>query len=133
TRQQLPQQIATFITDNVDSVILFLLLLNIVLHISGMLMEGVAAITVTAPLIYPAAVELGADPVHLGIIMNMNHAIGKYTPPIVINIFVAQSITKLDIKEMMPGISKFLMVNIAALLLITYIPDVSLFLLKIVE
>jgi len=133
TRQQLPQQIATFITDNVDSVILFLLLLNIVLLILGMFMEGVAAIILTAPLIFPAAVELGVDPVHLGIIMIVNLAIGMYTPPFGINIFVAQTITKLDIKEMMPGISKFLMVNIAALLLITYIPDVSLFLLKIVE
>lgn len=133
TRQQVPQQLAGFIVENISSVLVFLLLLNLVLLIMGMFMEGVAAIIVTAPLIFPAAVELGIDPVHLGIIMIVNLAIGMYTPPFGMNIFVAQSITKLSMKEMMPGIGKFLAVNIVALFIITYIPDVSMFLLKIVE
>lgn len=130
TRQQLPQLISTFIVDNIGSVILFLLLLNILLLIMGMFMEGVAAIIVVAPLIFPAALALGIDPVHLGIIMIVNLAIGMYTPPFGMNIFVAQTITKLEIREMMPGIAKFLSFNIAALILITYIPDISLFLLR---
>lgn len=133
TRQQIPQQVAGFIVENVSSVILFLLLLNIVLLVMGMFMEGVAAIIVTAPLIFPAAVELGVDPVHLGIIMIVNLAIGMYTPPFGMNIYVAQSITRLSMKEMMPGIGRFLIVNIIGLFIITYIPDISLFLLKIVE
>lgn len=93
-------------------------------------MEGVAAITVTAPLIFPAAVSLGIDPVHLGIIMVTNLAIGMYTPPFGMNIFVAQSITGLDLRQMLPGISKFLAFNIIGLLIITYVPDISLFLLR---
>lgn len=133
TRQQVPQMVAGFIVENVSSVIIFLLLLNIALLIMGMFMEGVAAIIVTAPLIFPAAVELGIDPVHLGIIMIVNLAIGMYTPPFGMSIYVAQSITKLSMKEMMPGIGRFLVVNVVALLIITYIPDVSMFLLKIVE
>jgi C4-dicarboxylate transporter DctM subunit len=133
TRQQVPQQVANLIVENVSSVLIFLLLLNLVLLIMGMFMEGVAAIIVTAPLIFPAAVELGVDPVHLGIIMIVNLAIGMYTPPFGMNIFVAQSITKLSMKEMMPGIGKFLVVNIVALFVITYLPDVSMFLLRIVE
>lgn len=130
TREQVPQQVASFMIENVTSVILFLLILNIILLIMGMFMEGIAAITVTAPLIYPAAMAMGIDPVHLGIIMVTNLAIGMYTPPFGMNIFIAQTITKLEMKEMMPGITKFLAFNIVGLLIITYIPDISLFLLK---
>ena len=130
TREQIPQLIAEFITNNVSSLIIFLLVLNVLLLIMGMFMEGVAAITVTAPLIFPAAVSLGIDPVHLGIIMVTNLAIGMYTPPFGMNIFVAQSITGLDLRQMLPGISKFLAFNIIGLLIITYVPDISLFLLR---
>lgn len=130
TSEQIPQQVSSFMIENVTSVILFLLILNIILLIMGMFMEGIAAITVTAPLIFPAATAMGIDPVHLGIIMVTNLAIGMYTPPFGMNIFIAQTITKLEMKEMLPGISKFLVFNIAGLLLITYIPEISLFLLR---
>lgn len=130
TREQVPQQVSSFMVDNVSSVIIFLLLLNVILLIMGMFMEGIAAITVTAPLIFPAAVAMGMDPVHLGVIMVTNLAIGMYTPPFGMNIFVAQTITRLELKEMMPGLCKFLAFNIAGLLLITYIPEISLFLLR---
>lgn len=130
TREQVPQLVSEFMVNNISSMIIFLLLLNIILLIMGMFMEGIAAITVTAPLIFPAAIALGVDPVHLGIIMVTNLAIGMYTPPFGMNIFVAQSITKLELREMLPGITKFLAFNIVGLLVITYIPDISLFLLR---
>lgn len=130
TREQVPQLISEFMINNVSSMIIFLLLLNLILLIMGMFMEGIAAITVTAPLIFPAAIALGVDPVHLGVIMVTNLAIGMYTPPFGMNIFVAQSLTKLELRDMLPGISKFLVFNIVGLLIITYIPDVSLFLLR---
>src|SRR5699024_10285726 len=130
TREQVPQQVSSFMVDNISSVIIFLLLLNVILLIMGMFMEGIAAITVTAPLIFPAAVAMGVDPVHLGVIMVTNLAIGMYTPPFGMNIFVAQTITRLELKEMVPGLCKFLAFNIAGLLLITYIPEISLFLLR---
>ncbi|MTD30709.1 TRAP transporter large permease [Planomicrobium sp. YIM 101495] len=133
TRERLPQTIVELITTNITSVIIFLLLLNLILLIMGMFMEGVAAIIVTAPLIFPAAMALGIDPVHLGVIMIANLAIGMYTPPFGINIFVAQTITKMSLSEMMPGLMKFLAFNLIGLMVITYIPDVSLFLLKILE
>ena len=106
-------------------------LFNLLLLVLGMFIEGVAAIIVVAPLIYPAAMSLGIDPVHLGIIMITNLAIGMYTPPFGLNIFVTQSIAKVGLKEMLPGILTFFGVNLIALLIITYIPDVSLFLVKI--
>ncbi len=127
-RAQVPQMVTGFIADNITSQILFLLLVNIVLLIMGMFMEGVAAIIIVAPLIYPAAVALGVDPIHLGTIMISNLAIGMFTPPFGMNIFVTSSITKADMVEMLPGIARFFIVDLIALMLITYIPQISLFL-----
>lgn len=132
-RERIPHAVSEFIVANVDSPILFLLVFNVVLLLLGMFMEGVAAIIVVAPLMYPAAMALGIDPVHLGIIMIANLAIGMYTPPFGLNIFVTQGVTGVKTKEMLPGIMPFLGVNLVALLIITYVPDVSLFLLKIIE
>ena len=128
TRGQVPQMITTFIADNITSKILFLLLVNLVLLVMGMFMEGVASIIIVAPLIYPAAIALGVDPIHLGTIMISNLAIGMFTPPFGMNIFVTSSITKADMVEMLPGIARFFIVDLIALLLITYIPQISLFL-----
>ena len=128
TRGQVPQMITTFIADNITSEILFLLLVNLVLLVMGMFMEGVASIIIVAPLIYPAAIALGVDPIHLGTIMISNLAIGMFTPPFGMNIFVTSSITKADMVEMLPGIARFFIVDLIALLLITYIPQISLFL-----
>ncbi|SFO90996.1 TRAP transporter large permease [Salibacterium halotolerans] len=129
TRSGIPQQIAGYVTEHVGSVLLFLLLINIALLIMGMFMEGIAAIIIVAPLIFPAASGLGVDPVHLGILMICNLAIGMYTPPFGINIFVTQTISKLNMVQMIPGLKRFLAVQIAALLIITYVPESALFLL----
>ncbi|WP_226037838.1 TRAP transporter large permease [Aquibacillus saliphilus] len=133
TRGGVPQQIATFITENIESTVLFLLLINVVLLVLGMFMEGVAAITILAPLIFPTAMSMGVDPVHLGVIMIANLAIGMYTPPFGINIFVTQTISKLNMVQMLPGLMRFFAVNIVALLIITYIPESSLFLVNLLE
>lgn len=133
TRDGIPQQVATLMSENVASTILFLLILNISLLIMGMFMEGVAAIIIIAPLVFPAAIQLGIDPVHLGIVFISNLAIGMYTPPFGINIFVTQSITKQNMIEMLPGLKQFFLIQFAALLVITYIPQASLFLLNLLE
>lgn len=133
TRGQVPQLIAEVILNNITSVIIFLLILNVVLLILGMFMEGVAAIIILAPLIFPTAIALGIDPVHLGVIMISNLAIGMYTPPFGINIFVTQSITGIGMNKMMPGLLVFLVFNLLALAIITYIPEASLFLPHLVD
>lgn len=130
TRARLPQMVVEFITNNITSMIVFLLILNLILLIMGMFMEGVASIIVVAPLIYQSAISLGVDPVHLGIIMITNLALGMYTPPFGMNIFVSQSLSEVKLKEMLPFIGKFLCFNVAALLIITYVPDLSLFLVR---
>ncbi|RTQ94332.1 TRAP transporter large permease [Lysinibacillus telephonicus] len=130
TRARLPQMVVEFITNNITSMIVFLLILNLILLVMGMFMEGVASIIVVAPLIYQSAISLGVDPVHLGIIMITNLALGMYTPPFGMNIFVSQSLSEVKLKEMLPFIGKFLCFNVAALLIITYVPDLSLFLVR---
>src|SRR5699024_7745424 len=133
TRERFPQMVAGFISQNITSAILFLLILNLILLFMGMFMEGVAAIIVTAPLIYPAAMALGIDPVHLGVVMIANLALGMYTPPFGINIFVARTIAKVSLSEMMPGLLRFLAFNLGALLLITYVPEITLFLVNVFD
>ncbi|MCG8484875.1 MAG: TRAP transporter large permease [Clostridia bacterium] len=124
---QVPQTITTSVLGSITSKVLFLLLLNIVLLVLGMFMEGIAAIIIITPLIFPIIGTLGIDPVHLGAIMISNLAIGMFTPPFGMNIFVTSSITKLDLVEMLPGIARFFVVDVIALALITYIPQISLF------
>ncbi|MEQ6390635.1 TRAP transporter large permease [Bacillaceae bacterium S4-13-58] len=133
TRGGVPQQIAGYITSNIESPIVFLLILNVVLLVLGMFMEGVAAITILAPLVFPTAMALGIDPVHLGVVVIANLAIGMYTPPFGINIFVTQTISKINMVEMLPGLMRFFAVNIVALLIITYIPEASLFLVHLLD
>lgn len=132
TRGQVPQVVATWVTTNIESPFLFLLILNGILLILGMFMEGVAAIIIVAPLIFTTAVSMGIDPVHLGVIIISNLAIGMYTPPFGLNLFVTQGITGLKIPQMMPGILRFFAFNLIGLLIITYIPEASLFLLKFI-
>jgi C4-dicarboxylate transporter DctM subunit len=110
----------------ISSKYVFLALLNLILLVMGMFMEGVAAIIIVAPLIYPISGQLGIDPVHLGAIIVSNLAIGMFTPPFGMNIFVTSSIAKCDLVEMLPGLARFFLVDLAALILITYIPQISL-------
>lgn len=125
---QVPQTLATGILGNVTTALVFFMLLNFILLVMGMFMEGTAAIIILTPLIFPITATLGIDPVHLGIVMIANLAVGMFTPPFGINIFVASSISKLSMVDMLPGLTRFFIVNLIALLIITYVPQISLFL-----
>ncbi|WP_400243806.1 TRAP transporter large permease [Niallia sp. JL1B1071] len=110
----------------------FLLLLNIMLLILGMFLEASISLIVIAPLILTTAVGLGIDPVHLGIIMVVNLAIGTFTPPFGLNIFVANSVLGLKMNEMIGGITRFLIVSLVALAIITYIPAITMYLPNVI-
>ncbi len=109
-----------------------LLMMNIVLLIAGMFLDGCSIITILGPLFFPIAMQAGIDPIHLGIVMIVNTAIGMFTPPFGLNLFVASSITKQPILKVSQGVIPFIIVSIVALMLITYIPDISLWLPRIV-
>ncbi len=109
-----------------------LLTMNIVLLICGMFLDGCSIITILGPLFYPIAVQAGIDPIHLGIVIIVNTAIGMFTPPFGLNLFVASTITKQPILKVSKGVLPFIIISVIALLIITYIPEISLFLPRIV-
>ncbi len=111
---------------------ILLMMINIVLLIVGMFIDGASIITILAPLFYPITVKAGIDPIHLGIIMVVNSAIGMFTPPFGLNLFVATGVCEQPLSEISKGIMPFILVSIGALLLITYVPEISLWLPKLV-
>ncbi|OLQ89781.1 C4-dicarboxylate ABC transporter [Vibrio ponticus] len=126
TWERVPQELATWLTSSVDSPLMFLLLVNLFLLIIGMFLEGNAVMIVLAPLLAPVAQSYGIDPVHFGIIFIFNSAIGTITPPLGTVMFTTCSITKVAIEEFVKEILPFWLLLIVALLLITYIPVISI-------
>lgn len=125
---QVPQYVTSKLLADLTSPVVFFMILNVILLIMGMFMDATAAIIIIMPIAYPMAMKLGIDPVHLGIVVIANLAIGQFTPPFGLNIYVTSSISKLSMMEMLPGLMNFIVINIIALLVLTYIPQVSLFL-----
>lgn len=111
-----------------DKKVVILLLMNIVLLIAGMFLDGASITTILGPLFLPIATQAGVDIIHLGIIMVVNSAIGMFTPPFGLNLFVASSITKEPMLKVAKGALPFILMSLIALLLITYIPEISLWL-----
>jgi tripartite ATP-independent transporter DctM subunit len=127
---QAPQQIASAIRGVSSNPMVFLLLVNLFLFVVGMFMETFAALIILAPVLAPVAQQLGIDPVHFGLIMIVNLAIGMVTPPVGVNLFVACGIANVTMEELMRPLLVFLGVLIANMLLITYVPWLSLALIR---
>ena len=108
----------------------FLIAVNIILLIVGCFLDPTSAILVLTPLFLPLVKSVGIDPIHFGIVMTVNVAIGMFTPPFGLNIFVAQSVLGVPLETIYRGVLPFALVQIAALLIITYWPGLSLFLVK---
>lgn len=128
--QQVPQKLFEFIQAHINSKILFLLLLNIFLLIVGALIDIFSAIVVVVPLIIPIAKNFGIDPIHLGIIFLTNLEIGYITPPVGMNLFVSSIRFQRPVFELAIAALPFMLVYLIALVVITYIPDLSLFLVR---
>ncbi|MCM3760942.1 TRAP transporter large permease [Alkalihalobacillus oceani] len=129
---QLPQTLANLVLEMNTSPVMFLLLVNVVFLVAGMFMDGSGAIMILAPLVYPIGLALGIDPVHLGVIVVTNLAIGMFTPPLGLNLFVANGITGVPFSKMIPSTLPFLAASLIALALITYVEDVSMFLPRLI-
>ncbi|MDY3869520.1 MAG: TRAP transporter large permease subunit [Pyramidobacter sp.] len=125
TVARIPQAVTSAIISNITSPWAFIAMVNVILLVVGMFMEGIAAIVILAPLFFPIATQMGIDPLHLGIIMVSNLALGNFTPPFGLNLFVANSVTGLSMSEIIAAVMKFIVVSIIALLVISYIPAVS--------
>jgi C4-dicarboxylate transporter, DctM subunit len=126
TTAQIPQDIARLITAANLQPWQFLLIMNIILLIAGNFMEPSAIILITAPIFFPTAMQLGIDPVHLGIIYVVNMEIGMVTPPVGLNLFVASGITGMPLLEVVKASMGWLMILLGFLMVVTYIPEISL-------
>ena len=126
TRSGLPNEIAILFREVFESRIAFLLAVNILLLIVGMFIETSAAILVLAPILAPIAVSYGVDPVHFGLIIVVNLALGMITPPLGVNLFAACAVANLRIAQIIPQLVWFVLMVFAALMIITYVPQITM-------
>ncbi|GAA1488122.1 TRAP transporter large permease [Brachybacterium sacelli] len=120
-----PQSIAGALLELSGNPIVILLLINVLLLIVGMFIEANAAIIILIPILFPVAMELGIDPLHLGVVIVVNMGLGLVTPPVGLNLMLASEIAEVDIFEGIKGVWPFLVSGIAFLLLLTFVPALS--------
>ena len=128
TLEQIPTMVANGLMAISSNKIIILLLINLLLLIVGCFMDTTPAILILAPILMPVAASLGVDPIHFGLIMVTNLAIGFITPPLGINLFVASRIADSPMEVILKGIMPFIAVMLLCLMMITFIPDIVMFL-----
>ncbi|MYL49417.1 TRAP transporter large permease subunit [Halobacillus litoralis] len=133
TIEQIPTQVANFMLSISENEIVLILLITLLLLIVGCFMDTLAAIIILTPILLPIAVNLGYDPIHFGIIMVVNLAIGFITPPLGVNLFVGSGISGLSIEQLSRAIIPYFFAMIFSLLMITFIPELSLWLISFAE
>lgn len=126
TTEQIPQQITAMVLEAGLQPWMFLLVVNIVLLVAGAFMEPSAIILILAPILFPIAIELGIDPIHLGIIMVVNMEIGLITPPVGLNLFVTSAVTGMPVTQVIRAAMPWLMILLSFLVVVTYVPSVSM-------
>ena len=125
TDEQIPQQIAATMLDAGFGPVLFLIMVNLILLIGGQFMEPSGLIVIVAPLVFPIAVQMGIDPIHLGIIMVVNMEIGMITPPVGLNLFVTSGVAGMPVLEVVRAALPWVSILFVFLILITYVPWIS--------
>jgi len=125
TDEQVPQHIAGVMLEYGLGPIMFLIVVNVILLIGGQFMEPSGLIVIVAPLVFPIAIQLGIDPIHLGIIMVVNMEIGMITPPVGLNLFVTSGVAGMSVMGVVRAALPFLAVLFVFLILITYVPWIS--------
>lgn len=128
TTEQIARTISEGIMGLTDNPILILLLINILLLIAGAFIDAISAYYIFVPILLPIMIALNVDPTVFGVFMTVNLAIGLFTPPVGLNLYVAASISKSNIVEVSKGVVPFIIASIIVLMLVTYIPQLSTFL-----
>jgi tripartite ATP-independent transporter DctM subunit len=132
SKEQIPQMVAAAMLGFTRNKMVMLLLINILLLFVGMFMETIAALLILFPVLLQVAVAVGVHPVHFGIIMVLNLVLGLTTPPVGVCLFVTSSIGRISLAKAAKGVLPFLAVNVVVLFMITYIPALTLGLVKLV-
>ncbi len=125
---QAPQVVAAAVNNSHVPYHVLLILINIVLLIAGMFIHPTSITIIFTPLFLPVVTAMGIDPVHFGIILTLNIAIGMYSPPFGLNLFVTSGVFNEPVSKIIPGLVPFIILSLIALLLVTFIPAISLFL-----
>jgi C4-dicarboxylate transporter DctM subunit len=128
TQLGIPQALANFLTSMNTPAWLFLLMVNILLIIVGFFLEGTPTVLMFVPILFPAAKQLGIDPVHFCVIIVVNIELGLIHPPVGLNLFVGSAISGLPVMEVFYAVLPWMCVTVITLLLVTYVPEISLFL-----
>ncbi|MBF4501375.1 TRAP transporter large permease [Savagea sp. SN6] len=126
--EQAPQKIAQWMVTLTDNPLLFLLIVNLFLLFIGMFMDGIAALIILVPIFTPLLATYGINPIHFGVIISINLTIGLLTPPVGSGLYIASSLSDVPLPKLIKAIWPFLLASFIALLLITYIPSLSLYL-----
>jgi C4-dicarboxylate transporter, DctM subunit len=126
TRAGVPEAIGLWLQEVLKSPFMFLLGINAALFLIGMFIETSAAIIVLAPILAPVAQKFGIDPIHFGLVMVVNLALGMITPPFGVNLFAACTVAKISLDRIVTQLVPFVLVVLACLLVITYVPALSL-------
>lgn len=132
TTENIPQDITHIVADMNLEAWQFLIVVNIILLVAGAFMEPSAIILIMVPILFPIATQLGIDPIHLGIMMVVNMEIGLITPPVGLNLFVSSAITKMPVEKVIKATLPWLVIMLLFLILITYVPDISLWLPNVI-
>jgi C4-dicarboxylate transporter, DctM subunit len=132
TRAGVPEAIGRWLEAVLQSPAVFLIGVNAALFLIGMFIETSAAIIVLAPILAPVAMHFGVDPVHFGMVMVVNLALGMITPPFGVNLFAACTVARLSLDKIVRQLIPFVLVVVACLMVITYVPQLSLFLRDLV-
>jgi C4-dicarboxylate transporter DctM subunit len=125
---QVPQSVINFVHAVGAGPLMFLLIVNIVFIIAGMFIDPGTAQIILVPVLFPVAVSLGIDPVHFGLVVGLNVCLAMITPPFGLDIFVAASTLNQPVVEIIRGVTPFIIVNLVVLAIVTYVPDVAMFL-----
>jgi len=133
TDENIPHALADWILSNNLGLVGFLLVANILLLIAGNFMDPSSIILIMAPILYPAAVALGINPVHLGILIDVNMEVGLCHPPVGLNLYVASGISKLGITELTVAVWPWLLTMLVFLVMVTYMPEMSLWLPRLMR
>jgi C4-dicarboxylate transporter, DctM subunit len=131
THENIPQALANWITGQGLGWVGFLLIVNVLLLLAGNVMEPSSIIVIMAPILFPVAMKLGIDPIHFGILITVNMEVGLCHPPVGLNLYVASGIAKMGITELTIAVWPWLLTMLCFLVVVTYVPQISLWLPKL--
>ncbi len=131
THENIPQELADWMLGKGVGIVVFLLVVNVLLLLAGNFMEPSSIVLIMSPILFPIAMKLGIDPVHLGILMVVNMEVGMCHPPVGLNLYVASGITRMGITELTIAVWPWLLTMLGFLMVVTYWPGLSLWLPRV--